>query len=190
MARGGRIIIHSLTRVGTGISLYRPGDGPLTSTDHWVSNCSCSSAPSPGLKRPAYRVPPGFPNYPLAFQPSLLPTAPLVAFPLPLQSLPQGPEPEPLAGPSPGDPARLPLRPCPLVCLVSFPRAVTPLPPIPLQPAPPSPPRPDPPSHWCRYTAYGTGGVGGWVVGEAASSGWVSETDLPYCGVGNGSTIP
>ena len=55
---------------------------------------------------------------------------------------------------------------------------------------PPSPLPPIPPSHWCRYTAYGTGGVGGWGVGEAASSGRVSETDLPYCGVGNSSTIP
>ena len=157
---GGRIIIHLLTRVGTGISLYRPGDGPLTSTDHWVSNCSCSSAPSPGLKRPAYRVPPGFPNYPSAFQPLLLPTAPLVAFPMPLLSLPQGPEPEPLAGPSPGDPARLPLRHCPLVCLVPFPRAVTPLPPIPLQPAPPLPPPSHPPVplvqiHCIRYRGCG-----------------------------------
>ena len=34
-ASGGRINIHSHTRVGTGISLYRPGDGPLSSTDNW-----------------------------------------------------------------------------------------------------------------------------------------------------------
>ena len=107
---GGRIIIHSLTRVGTGISLYRPGDGPLTSTDHWVSICSCSSAPSPGLKRHSYRVHPGPHNYPLAFLSPLLPTVPLIAFPVPLLSLPQGPDPEPTAGPSPGVPARLPLR--------------------------------------------------------------------------------
>ena len=109
----------------------------------------------------------------------------------PLTCLPlAGPDPEPPAGHGPAVPARLPLRHCPLVCLVPFPRADTPLPPIPLQPAPPLPPPPHPPSHWCRYTAYGTGGVGGWGVGEAASSGWVSETDLPYCGVGNSSTIP
>ena len=57
MGEGGRIIIHSLTRVGTGISLYRPCDGPLTSTDHWVSYCSCSSAPTPGVKRLHPRAP-------------------------------------------------------------------------------------------------------------------------------------
>ena len=57
ICRGGRIIIHSLTRVGTGISLYRPCDGPLTSTDHWVSYCSCPSAPIPGVKRLHPRAP-------------------------------------------------------------------------------------------------------------------------------------
>ena len=56
-SQGGRIIIHSHTRVGTGISLYRPCDGPLTSTDHWVSYCSCPSAPIPGVKRLHPRAP-------------------------------------------------------------------------------------------------------------------------------------
>ena len=88
--------------------------------------------------------------------PSLLPTVPLVAFSLPLLSLPQGPDPEPTAGPSPGFPARLPQRLCPLVCFVPFPRAVTPLPPIPLQPAPPLPP-PDPASSFYGQGSWGTG---------------------------------
>ena len=109
----------------------------------------------------------------------------------PLNCLPlAGPDPEPPASHSPAVPARLPLRHCPLVCLVPFPLAVTRSLPSPFSPPPPSPLPPIPPSHWCRYTAYGTGGVGGWGVGEAASSGWVSETDLPYCGVGNITTIP
>ena len=38
--RGGRIIIYSHTRVGTGISLYRLSDGPLFSTDNWIALCS------------------------------------------------------------------------------------------------------------------------------------------------------
>ena len=55
---------------------------------------------------------------------------------------------------------------------------------------PPLPPHPDPPYLWCRYTAYSTGVVSGWVVGEAASSVWARVTDLPYSVVDNSSAIP
>ena len=57
------------------------------------------------------------------------------------------------------------LRNRPLVCLVPFPRAVTPLPPIPLQPAPPLPPPSHPPVplvqiHCIRYRGCGWLGCG------------------------------
>ena len=57
------------------------------------------------------------------------------------------------------------LRKRPLVCLVPFPRAVTPLPPIPLQPAPPVPPPSHPPVplvqiHCIRYRGCGWVGCG------------------------------
>ena len=177
---GGQIIIHAHTRVGTGISLYRPGDGPLSSTDHWVSLCSCSSAPSlhpcqglSGLRTtcPLRRISALSLSLPPCYLQPLTAQRGLGVWgqgdPLNLtfaayragaslscalvnnspgarnRGSPSSPGTSPT--PSPGDPARLPLRHCPLVCLGPFPRAVTPLPPIPLQPASPLPPQPCPP---------------------------------------------
>ena len=63
--------IHSLTRVGMGISLYRPSDGPLSSTDYWFALCSsCISSslqPCQGLSDLHTACPlTGFRHYPYA----------------------------------------------------------------------------------------------------------------------------
>ena len=182
------MIIHSHTRVGTGISLYRPGDGPLSSTDHWVSICSCSSAPSlqscQGLSGLRTACPPrqqGFQHYPLPpAHPAqqgwgggfgvratpttslLLPNLLVLACPMPLSTTLQGPE----IDSSPFHPW-FPCAVTPAPLPTSLPFAVS----LGGYPAPSHPPSarlpPPPPAPTPRPTGAGTlhTVLGVWVVG-------------------------